>query len=305
MTSNTKMTASEEKLLVNDLKEIKAKRDLNRRNFMAGVGLVGAAAGASLLSGCYDSGSTTALAAGPSQNDVLNFALNLEYLEATFYSYVTTGADLPASSITASGIITGMPGKLALTGTGSSLANDTLAEIAFDEVSHVADLRSVLGSAAVARPALNLAALGPVTLSNVIALARAFEDVGVSAYSGAANLLSGTNLTYAAQILGVEGFHAGVLRYIYLSFGMTGATKLDSRDVLPLDPGASAGAGPTTAGGIFATSGATNPPADVLPGFAYTRTTSQVLSIVYGTTTSGTTKGGFFPNGMNGNIITI
>ena len=311
MTSNTGISASQEKALVTRLKDLKQKRELNRRNFMAGLGLAGAAAGASLLSGCTDSGLGTALAAGPSQTDVLNFALNLEYLEATFYSYVTTGNDLSSSYTAGSGAVTNAPAKLALTGTGSGLANDALAEIAFDEISHVAALRSVLGSAAIARPALNLGALFPITSANFVALARSFEDVGVSAYSGAATLLSGQNLTYAAQILAVEGFHASVLRYIYLQFGLTGATKLDSRDVVPFDPGSAtlAGQGPTASGGIYATAGATNPPSDVPPGFAYTRTTSQVLAIVYGSTSgpasSGTSKGGFFPNGVNGNITSV
>lgn len=307
MTSATPFPAPTEKQLINELREIKQRQALNRRNFMAGLGLAGAAAGASLLAGCTDGGSGTALAAGPTQTDVLNFALNLEYLESTFYSYVTTGSDIPSPLSAGSGAITNMPGKLALTGTGSSLANDTLAEIAFDEISHVSDLRTVLGSAAISRPAINLGALGTVTLSNFISLARSFEDVGASAYAGSASLLSGTNLTYAAQILAVEGFHAGALRYMYLQFSQTGNKQLDARDVLVLDPGSTTAAavGPTANGGIFATSGATSPPADVPPGFAYTRTPSQVLAIVYGVTTPGTAKGGFFPNGVNGNITTV
>ena len=38
---------------------------------------------------------------------------------------------------------------------------------------------------------------------------------------------------------------------------------------------------------------------------AIKRTTSQVLSIVYASSTPGTKKGGFFPNGVNGNINTV
>jgi len=40
-------------------------------------------------------------------------------------------------------------------------------------------------------------------------------------------------------------------------------------------------------------------------GLAIKRTPSQVLAIVYASTTAGTNKGGFFPNGMNGNIKTV
>jgi hypothetical protein len=38
---------------------------------------------------------------------------------------------------------------------------------------------------------------------------------------------------------------------------------------------------------------------------AYRRSTSQVLAIVYGNTTSGTARGGFFPAGLNGAIKTV
>jgi hypothetical protein len=77
-------------------------------------------------------------------------------------------------------------------------------------------------------------------------------------------------------------------------------------DVPPLDPGSVSAAetGPTTQGAFFATAGA-NGVNKTLPGLAYTRTTSQVLAIVYANTAAGTAKGGFFPNGLNGSIKTV
>jgi hypothetical protein len=198
---------------------------------------------------------------------------------------------------------------------------DMFSEIAYDEISHVADLRTALSSSAVARPALNASALGAYTATNFISFARVFEDVGVTAYAGAAALLSGANLTYAAQILAVEGFHAGALRLLIIQSNATTVQPTlgvmpqiaentgtsDTYDVKPLDPGAAVATnGPTTTtGGYFATAGTANASATVFPAFAYTRTTSQVLSIVYGTATAGTTKGGFYPSGMTGNIMTI
>jgi len=296
-----------------------ATRALSRRRFLTTATAVGAAvAGAGLLAGCSD----TVMAAGLAQSDVLNFALNLEYLEATFYINITTGGDLASASTTGSGAVTNTPGKLTFL---NQQTTDILNEIAFDEQSHVTDLRAALGSSAVARPALNMGALGTVTAANALSVARLFEDVGVTAYAGAAALLSGNNLTYAAQILGVEGFHAGALRLLCLQQGQTGyvaagAKPADGYDVLPYDPGvaATSATGPTassttvlpsvsTGGGFFATAGGTTALQlnGVFAGFAYTRTTSQVLSIVYGTTVAGSTSGGFFPNGMNGNIKTI
>jgi hypothetical protein len=289
------------------LNRIRTRKAVNRRNFLAGLGAAGATiAGASVIAGCGSK--SNVMAAGPSENDVLNFALNLEYLEATFYSYVVTGGDIPSASTGNGPAPTGAPGGKPNFQT-QEIA-DLFAEVYFDELSHVNDLRGVLGSAAVARPQLALNALGTVSTSNYITFARLFEDVGVTAYAGAATDLTGTNLQYAAQILAVEAFHSGAIRLIDIQQGASyipgAVVPADGFDVPPDDPGsvALAEAGPTANGGFFATAGA-NGVDKTPPGFAYTRTTSQVLAIVYANTAAGTAKGGFYPNGMNGNIATV
>ena len=78
---------------------------------------------------------------------------------------------------------------------------DIAAEINADETLHVKFLRSALGGSAVAEPVINLNALGIgfASQAQFLTLARAFEDTGVSAYAGAATLLSGNNLQAAAQ----------------------------------------------------------------------------------------------------------
>lgn len=294
---------------------------LNRRRFLGGIGLAGAAFATAGITGCSDNGPiviTPVAAAGPSPTDVLNFALNLEFLESIFYSHAVTG------SLTGAGLTTALlggtptiqnapPAKIAF---ANSIIADLVAEICFDEVSHVKDLVAVLGGAAVTCPTINLGALGTVNSSNVLTAGRLFEDVGVSAYAGAAQYLSGQNLTYAAQILAVEGMHAASLRLAAIQVGTAAGggpvgttTKLpDGLDIPPADPGSgvvTAGPSPTS-GGFFAT---TTPSNSVFesstPGLAYTRTTSQVLAIVYANTTAGTTAGGFFPNGVNGNIKSV
>jgi hypothetical protein len=289
---------------VEKLSSIATARALNRRNFMAALGMTGAAAGAALLSGCNASTvtvSTTTVA--PGESDVLNFALNLEYLEATFYSFITQGVDLPASSgVTAgSGAITGAPAKLTF---ATQQITDQLNEIYFDELNHVIALRTLLASAAVPRPAINLAAAGAITAANALSIAREFEDVGATAYAGALAMLTSSSLSYATQILAVEGFHAGALRLVSIQNNVT-YSQADSLDVKPFDPGsaAAADAGPTSSGAFFATAGAASASSSTPAGFAFTRTTSQVLQILYGTAgVIGTTKGGFFPNGLNGLI---
>ena len=289
-----------------------ARGALNRRHFLAGVGAVTTIAAGAAVLGCGDSTLPYVDAATQPQVDILNFALNLEYLEATFYSYIVTGKDLDSSLTGGGPAPTGGPAQITFP---NAQINDLFAEIFFDEMAHVSDLRTALGPVAIARPQLNLAALAPIAAANYLQVARLFEDVGVTAYIGAAASLSGNNLTAAAQILAVEGFHAGALRLINIQQGaaypatLAGYVPADGYDIKPADPGtvALAEAGPTTANGGFFATGAngTTGQTNIYPGFAYQRTSSQVLSIIYANTATGTAKGGFFPNGVNGNITTV
>jgi hypothetical protein len=86
----------------------------------------------------------------------------------------------------------------------------------------------------------------------------------------------------------------------------------DSQDVEPNDPGTAAGAAagpsavanssPTVYQGFFDTAGTGTASASTSAGFAFARTFSQVLAVLYGNTTTGATLGGFFPNGVSGTI---
>ncbi|MEN2787019.1 ferritin-like domain-containing protein [Sphingomonas qilianensis] len=260
---------------------------------------------------------------------VLNFALNLEYLEAQFYSYAVTGAGL-ATSLTAGGDGTApgtVTGGAQVNFAGDALVGAYAREIARDEAQHVAFLRTVLGSSAVAMPNLNISgdangaftaaarAAGVVGAGDVfnpyaspeafLLGAFIFEDVGVSAYKGAAPLISNkTYLEAAAGILAAEAYHAGLVRTALYAKGIdalrTNANKIsDARDSLDGTTGATA----ERDQGITNTDGSANlVPADA-NGIAFSRTPSQVLNIVYLNTaakTAGATSGGFFPSGLNG-----
>jgi hypothetical protein len=211
-------TASVEKL-----KNIVSKVALNRRHFMAALGAAGVAAGTGLVSR-PDAHAQQPTPNGFLQVDVLNFLLNIKYLKATFYSYLTQGDDLPDSTYVTLGSnqIYSTPPKL----TGlSSQVTDMFSEMYYDELNQLVDLRNILGSAAVNRPCMNLAgtsaanttfsapaATMSLTGVQAIAQARMLEDVSVTAFAGALTYLTGTNLAFAAQILAVDGCHAAALR---------------------------------------------------------------------------------------------
>ena len=302
--SNQLMTApdehSEEQLLqkVEQISSARSAARLDRRKLITNLSMAAGAAGMLGVAGCSSAGpaSVSPAESGPSVLDVLNFALNLEYFEASFYSYVVTGSGIPSSLMgTSPGTVSG---GAKVTFKYSAIAN-IAANLMTEEVQHVQDLittiNSVFGAgSAVALPSLNLAALGaPTTDATFVALARALETVGVSAYAGGAQYLTSntTALTYAAQILDVEAQHEGALRQacIYFTGGAIASPAVDALDQ------------PPTASQLFNTGNTT--------GLVTVRTVSQVLGIVYGqatasttTPTAGVTKGGFFPNGFNGNL---
>lgn len=223
--------------LVGVLDQRVKRRDERREFFKAALGAAAVGAGAVAFS------SQASAQTANVDIDVLNFALNLEYLEAQFYSYAFSGTGLPANMLT--GVTTtGAQGNVivgttnparAVNFTGEPVIQQYAREIAADEMAHVAFLRTALSSAAVAQPTINIAgdANGPFTAAaaaagvpltngvfdpysspdNFLLGAYIFEDVGVTAYKGSSVLITNnTFLDAAAGILAAEAFHAGIIR---------------------------------------------------------------------------------------------
>jgi len=238
--------------------------------------------------------------------DYLNFALNLEYLEASFYLIAATGSGLSAADMGSNaGTVTG-GAQVPFT---SAIQMEYAYEIAQDELNHVRFLRSALGTAAVPMPTIDLvnsfnaaasaAGIGSSfnpfgSFDAFLVGAFVFEDVGVTAYNGAAPLLSVTaNLGAAAGIMAVEAYHAAEIRTLILQAGSTYVGYANQISALR----AKLGAGNETS--LSATSIVACDPTNAI---AYSRTPNEVAAIVYANNDSNVTSGGFFPNGLNGNI---
>jgi hypothetical protein len=269
------------------------KRTPNRRSLLKKLGVASAALGA---------GGSTAMRlaadpAVPSAEDIVQFALNLEYLEGEFYSIATTGQTLSQRGFDLSGI--GTPGETT-TSFGAVrffnlllLTGDVAKNIAADEIAHVQVIRAALlanGITPIAKPAINLDALAAQDASlhcelSFLKLSRIFEDIGVSAYTGGAPYLANSPyLQTAARITAIEGEHVANVRFQIARLGIK-TTPLDEADVIP----------PPSGNNFFST--------NLANGLPPTRTPGQVLYLAYGNV-AGVTAGGFFPNGVNGALVT-
>lgn len=321
------------------------RRRAERRRFLRLAGAAGATtAGLTLLSACGgddDDGDTTPTpspspsgSASPSPTPsptpdfaepvILNFALNLEYLEASFYARAVLGTDLPDALLGGAGTPGALTGGRQVSFTDPIVAQYAR-EIAADEIAHVTYLRRALGSAAVARPAINIdggvsgaftaaaRAAGVVAADatfdpyasdeNFLLAAFLFEDVGVTAYYGAfRSLVTPALVEAAAGLQAAEAYHAGIIRETLYAKGVataalrTNAANIsNARDqldgIIDLDQ-------PITG---------TADIANVTPGdtaaLVLERVPGQVLNVLF-LNRGPVTSGGFFPAGVNGEIRT-
>ena len=280
----------------------------NRRKLLRNAGLGTAFAAASGL-GLF--APARAQAAGtPTDADILNFALNLEYLEAEYYLFAVNGTGLSSADINGVGATGGVIGGAPVPFKTPAI-QQYATKIADDEQAHVQFLRSALGGAAVARPEIDLynsfntaaVAAGLVPAGGTfnpfadevsfLLGAYIFEDVGVTAYNGAAPLIqSKTYLAAAAGILAVEAYHAGSIRTLLYQLGQGDATA-------KISALRAAASGAADDQGVVWNGQANITPTDI-HALAFSRTTAQVLNIVYLGGASG--NYGFFPQGLNGAI---
>jgi len=229
---------------------------VNRRTFLARMTAAGlGTAAAALLAGCGGGGSSsgtpanTGVAAGlnsfadqanfpniPGANEdvvVLNYALTLETLEADLYRQaLNIASGRPVSTpLPADGGLsyTQTVGNGGLSADNATIGFLYLRQYAGVEAAHRDFLRAAITQAGAtpvpANPKGYNAGLAPGTdLLTIMQLIRKVEEVGVTAYLGAAGFLKTTSLVQiASSIYTTEARHSAGVNYILgLPFGPTG-----------------------------------------------------------------------------------
>jgi hypothetical protein len=169
-----------------------------RLSFLRKAGLAGGAAlsGGALL-GVLVPGALAAGSGRPPSSfgagdvGVLNYALTLEYLEASFYAQAVAKVSFVDSHLKALAIV-----------------------IASHEKAHVAYLKAALKSKAVKEPMFDFGA-AVTSQATFAATAQVLENTGVGAYFGQAfNITKPADLAAAVSILTIEARHAGAIGYI-------------------------------------------------------------------------------------------
>ena len=181
---------------------------IKRRSFFMYAGAT-AGATALVLAGCSKdnvdpaSSDNTVNVGATAANDlgVLNYAYALEQLEAGFYTELKNGAYYKAL------------------GAGSA-EKQILDDLQYHEVAHREFFKAALGSNAIKALEPDFSNIDFSVRSGatggklgVLDAAKAFEDLGVSAYNGAGRLIqTPLNLVLAGKIVSVEARHAAIIR---------------------------------------------------------------------------------------------
>jgi hypothetical protein len=138
---------------------------------------------------------------------ILNYAYALEQLEAAFYIQVvkTPYAGIPAN-------------ELAL-----------LTDVRDHEIAHREFFKNALGGKAIPALEVDFSSINFSSRDSVLGTAKAFEDLGVSAYNGAGRLImSADYLVLAGKIVSVEARHAAAIRDLISNGSFADDTVVDA-----------------------------------------------------------------------------
>ncbi|GEO07976.1 ferritin-like domain-containing protein [Segetibacter aerophilus] len=161
--------------------------NMSRRKFL---NYAGASTGLVLLAACSKN-DNNGVDLGSGDTGILNYAYALEQLEAAFYIQVA---------------------KTFYTGITED-EKALLTDIRDHEVAHREFFKAALGGSAIQALEVDFSSINFADRTSVLGTAKAFEDLGVSAYNGAGPLFqSAAFLTLAGKIVSVEARHAALIR---------------------------------------------------------------------------------------------
>lgn len=182
---------------------------MSRRKFLV-AGAIGGSALAITMASCDkdDDGNDTGIDLGSGDIGVLNYAYALEQLEAAFYVKVI---QTPYSGAAATEI------ALLTDIRNHEIAHREFFKNAIPQANRVQDLTP------------DFSMINFSDRSSVLGTAKAFEDLGVSAYNGAGKLIaSGAYLTLAGKIVSVEARHAALIRDLLSNGSFADNTVVDA-----------------------------------------------------------------------------
>jgi hypothetical protein len=182
---------------------------VSRRRFLL---FAGASAGAmALAASCNkdddDKYMDAGVDLGKDDIGILNYAYALEQLEAAFYTQV---------------ILTPFAG---MTDGEKSLLSD----IRDHEIAHREFFKNALAANAIPGLEVNFSSIDFTKRDSVLSTAKAFEDLGVSAYNGAGKLIKLPDyLVLAGKIVSVEARHAAYIRDLISNGSFADSTVVDA-----------------------------------------------------------------------------
>ncbi len=186
---------------------IEPSRKQSRKKFLFNAGRFSLLSVVAVTAACKKSSSNGGLDLGSGDIGILNYAYALEQLEAAFYIKVMAS---PYSS---------MPAAEA----------SYLTDIRDHEVAHREFFKAALGSNAISALEVNFSTIDFTSRTSVLATAKAFEDLGVTAYNGAGQLLQSADyLLLAGKIVSVEARHAALIRDLISPGSFADNTALDA-----------------------------------------------------------------------------
>lgn len=139
---------------------------------------------------------------------ILNYAYALEQLEAAFYTKVVAS----------------------FYGGATELERKYLTSIRNHEIAHREFFKKAIGDKAIGGLLLDFSSIDFTNRASVLGTAKAFEDLGVSAYNGAGELIQSADyLLLAGKIVSVEARHAAAIRDLLQYGSFANSEVVDSQ----------------------------------------------------------------------------